>query len=268
MSTYRETALITGASSGIGRELAKVFAKNDYDVVLVARREAALRELADELIENYGVEATVMPKDLSTREAPRELFDSVQAAGISVDVLVNNAGVATTQFFRDASFEDTMNILHVNAASVTGLSHLFLNPMIERGHGRILNVASIVSFVPTPSFAIYGATKAFVLSLSEALSEELKGTGVTVTALCPGYTQTDMISGAFQETGYAEIESLVPRFVKMTAEKVAQEGYRACMSGRAVHITGLPNQLSAQWLRYQPRWLVRSVGGMMARMRK
>jgi short-subunit dehydrogenase len=268
MSVERETALITGASSGIGRELATVFARNDYDLVVVARREAALRELADELGETFGVEVTVMPKDLSTPAAPRELFDAVHAAGKQVDVLVNNAGVATTQFFRDAALDDVMNILHVNAASVTAMCHLFLQPMLERGQGRILNVASVVSFVPTPSFAIYGATKAFVLSLSEALSEELKGSGVTVTALCPGYTQTDMISGAFQETGYAEFESLVPRFVKMTPAQVAQEGFKACMSGRAVHVTGLPNQLGAQWIRYQPRWLVRSVGGFMARMRK
>lgn len=268
MSTEREAALVTGASSGIGRELARVFAKNDYDVVLVARREAALRELADELGETYGVEATVMPKDLSKPDAPRELFDAVQDAGINVDVLVNNAGVATTQFFREAALEDVMNILHVNAASVTALCHLFMQPMLERGQGRILNVASVVSFVPTPSFAIYGATKAFVLSLSEALSEELKGTGVTVTALCPGYTQTEMISGAFQETGYAEFESLVPSIVKMTPAQVAQEGYKACINGRAVHIAGLPNQLGMQWIRYQPRWLVRSVGGMMARLRK
>jgi len=268
MSDYRETALITGASSGIGRELAKAFAKNDYDVILVARREAALRELADELAETYDVDATVMPKDLSTQDAPRELFDAVQDAGKNVDVLVNNAGVATTQFFREAAFEDVMNILNVNAASVTALCHLFLQPMLERGQGRILNVASVVSFVPTPSFAIYGATKAFVLSLSEALSEELKGTGVTVTALCPGYTQTEMISGAFQETGYAEFESFVPRFVKMTPAQVAQEGYRACMAGRAVHVTGLPNQLGTEWVRHQPRWLVRGVGGLMARFRK
>jgi len=268
MSVYREAALITGASSGIGRELAKVFAKNDHDVVLVARREVALRELAKELSETYGVEATVMPKDLSKPEAPRELFDAVEAAGIQIDTLVNNAGVATTQFFKDAALDDVMNILHVNAASVTALSHLFLQPMLERGQGRILNVASVVSFVPTPSFAIYGATKAFVLSLSEALSEELRGTGVSVTALCPGYTQTEMITGAFQDTGYADMESYVPGFVKMTAEKVALEGYRACMAGRAVHVPGLPNQLGTQWIRYQPRWLVRGVGGMMARFRK
>ncbi len=268
MSVERETALITGASSGIGRELATVFARNDYDIIVVARREAALRELADELSETFGVEVTVMPKDLSAPDAPRELFDAVHDSGKQVDVLVNNAGVATTQFFRDAALDDVMNILNVNAASVTALCHLFLQPMLERGQGRILNVASVVSFVPTPSFAIYGATKAFVLSLSEALSEELKGSGVTVTALCPGYTQTDMISGAFQETGYAEFESLVPSFVKMTPAQVAQEGFKACMSGRAVHVSGLPNQLGTQWVRYQPRWLVRSVGGFMARMRK
>lgn len=268
MTVDRETALVTGASSGIGRELATVFAKNDYDLVVVARREAALNELAAELGKTYGVDVTVLPKDLSKPTAPRELFDAVQSAGKRIDVLVNNAGVATTQFFREAALDDVIDILHVNAASVTALCHLFLQPMVERGQGRILNVASVVSFVPTPSFAIYGATKAFVLSLSEALSEELKGSGVTVTALCPGYTQTDMISGAFLQTGYAEYESLVPRFIKMTPAQVAQEGYKACMSGRAVHVPGLPNQLGTQLIRYQPRWLVRSVGGLMARMRK
>jgi len=268
MSIQREAALITGASSGIGRELAKVFAKNDYDLVIVARREAALRSLADELSENYGVEVTVLPKDLSKPEAPREIFDAVKAAGIHVDVLVNNAGVATTEFFRDAALEEVMGILNVNAASVTALCHLFLQPMLEQGHGKILNVASVFAFVPTPSLAIYGATKAFVLSLSEALSEELRGTGVTVTAMCPGYTETDMISGAFQDTGYTDYESLVPRFVKMTPQKVALEGFRACMAGRALHVNGIQNQLGTQWIRYQPRWLVRSVTGMVARLRK
>jgi short-subunit dehydrogenase len=268
MSVRREAALITGASSGIGRELAKVFAKNDHDVVLVARREAALRELADELSETYDIEATVIPKDLSKPEAPQELFNAVHDAGLDINILVNNAGVATTQFFADAALDDVMNIFRVNAGSVTALSHLFLRPMLERREGRILNVASVLSFIPTPSTAIYGATKAFVLSLSEALSEELRGTGITVTALCPGYTQTEMISSAFQETGYADFESYVPGFVKMTAEQVAREGYRACMAGRAVLIPGLPNQLGMQWIRYQPRWLVRGVGGMMARLRK
>jgi hypothetical protein len=268
MSSNHDLALITGASSGIGRELARVFAKNDYDLVLVARREAALRELADELGDTCGVQATVLPKDLSVPGAPREIFDAVHNAGRHIDVLVNNAGVATTQFFRDAPLDEVMNILNVNAASVTALCHLFLQPMIERGRGRILNVASVVSFVPTPSFAIYGATKAFVLSLSEALSEELKGTGVTVTALCPGYTQTDMISTAFEQSGYTDFEALVPRIVKMSPAQVAKDGYRACMRGRAVHIAGLQNQLGMQWIQYQPRWLVRSVGGFMARMRK
>lgn len=268
MSVQREAALITGASSGIGRELARVFAKNDYDLVIVARREAALKSLAEELSENYGIEVTVLPKDLSKPEAPRELFEAVQAAGIHVDVLVNNAGVATTEFFKDAELENIMGILNVNAASVTALCHLFLQPMLERGHGRILNVASVFAFVPTPSLAIYGATKAFVLSISEALSEELRGTGVTVTAMCPGYTETDMISGAFQDTGYTDYESLIPRFVKMTPQKVALEGFRACMAGRALHVNGLQNQLGTQWIRYQPRWLVRSVTGMVARLRK
>ncbi len=268
MSVQREAVLITGASSGIGRELAKVFAKNDYDLVIVARREAALKSLAEELSENYGIEVTVLPKDLSKPEAPRELFDAVQAAGIHVDVLVNNAGVATTEFFKDAELDNIMGILNVNAASVTALCHLFLQPMLERGHGRILNVASVFAFVPTPSLAIYGATKAFVLSLSEALSEELRGSGVTVTAMCPGYTETDMISGAFQDTGYTDYESLIPRFVKMTPQKVALEGFRACMAGRALHVNGLQNQLGTSWIRYQPRWLVRSVTGMVARLRK
>ena len=264
----RRTALITGASAGIGRAFAHVFAENDYDIVVVARREEKLEELRKEIETEFGVAVSVMAQDLSDPKAPQQLFDKVTDSGITIDVLVNNAGLATVDPVHTASPEDIANLVNVNVVSLTMLTKLFVDGMVERGDGRIINVASIVSFFPTPTFATYGASKAYVLSFTEAMSQELKGTGVTATAICPGYTKTDMITEAVEQNGLHAIDRFTPAAFQMDAMQVAREGYRKAMRGRAVHINGIHNQVAAEWLRYQPRWLVRNAGGIMTRFMK
>lgn len=266
MASQRSAALVTGASSGIGCELARVFAEHNYDIVLVARREDRMRALADEIHAEYGVETYVFPADLSLPGAANGLYDAVRVADIDVEVLVNNAGVALTEPFHETDHNRLMGLVQVNAVALTALTHLFLQSMVPEGRGRILNVASIVSFFPTPSFAAYGATKAMVLSLTEAISEELRGTGVTVTAVCPGYTETEMIDGALEATGKAGMEGYIPKFVKQSAQAVAKEAFDACMAGKAIHVTGPQNQLAAEWIRHQPKWLVRAAGGLFSRI--
>lgn len=266
MHQERELALITGASSGIGRAMAEVFAEHDFDVALAARSEGKLEALAASLHEEYGIAAHVFPTDLSKSTAPKKLFQATQAADLQVDVLVNNAGVAITESFHESSLKSQTALLQLNILSLTALTRLFVEGMVERGAGRILNVASVVSFFPTPTFATYGASKAYVLSFTEALSEELKGTGVTATALCPGYTETDMISGAFESMGRGGIEEVLPGFVKLTPERVALEGYKACMKGKPMHVDRWSNDLAMLWVRHQPKWIVRTVGGYLARM--
>lgn len=268
MTKIRKTALITGASAGIGRAFAEVFAENDYDLVVVARRSEKLEELKAELESEFGVYVTVLAKDLSNPSASQEIYEDLQKQGLEIDVLVNNAGLATVDAVHKADCADIMNLVNVNVVALTNLTKLFLDPMVERGNGRIINVASIVSFFPTPNFAAYGASKAYVLSFSEALSQELRGTGVTVTAICPGYTKTDMISGAVDHAGLHSVDKFMPGMLQMDALTVAREGFRKCMQGRAVHVNGIHNQIAAEWVRLYPRWMVRNAGGLMSRVFK
>ena len=258
MAPQRKTALITGASAGIGRELARVFAAHGFDLVVVARSQDALDQLADELAQAHDATVTVIAMDLMVPTAPRELFDAVQERGIVIDVLVNNAGVAYFEPFAETSLERILGLMQLNMVALTALTHLFLGPMLKRRRGRIMNVASVAGFQPTPTFAIYGASKAFALSLSEALAEELRGSGVTVTALCPGFTSTAMVNGVGIEGG---IERVVPAPLLMDAETVAREGYAACMAGEVIHVNGLFYRLGVGWTRIQPRWLVRRAAG-------
>jgi short-subunit dehydrogenase len=263
MAQERKSVLITGASGGIGRELAKVFAQHGFDLVVVARSQDKLQQLASEIEQAHNVRVTVLPKDLIAPEASQELFSAVQEQGIEVEVLVNNAGMAFFEPFKNSDVGKILDLVQLNIVSLTALTRLFLDPMVRRRRGRILNVASVAGFQPTPSFAIYGASKAFALSLSEALSEELRGTGVTVTALCPGFTDTEMVRAAAAEGG---IEGMIPSKMLMDVETVAREGYEACMAGRAVHINGVAYKLGVEWIRHQPRSLVRRVAGFWARL--
>ena len=187
----RAVALVTGASSGIGQELARLFARDSYDLVLVARNRARLERLATALRSKYHVQATVLVQDLAGPNAAQAVFDELAHRSIQVDVLVNDAGTQVYGEFAEQDVEKQLAMMQVNTAALVHLTHLLLPGMIRRGHGRILNVGSTGSFAPGPLNAVYCATKAFVLSFSHAIGAELAGTGVTVTALCPGATDTD-----------------------------------------------------------------------------
>ncbi|MEE9263354.1 MAG: SDR family oxidoreductase, partial [Vicinamibacteria bacterium] len=184
MGDQRKTALVTGASSGIGRALAELLAKDKYDLVLVARREDRLQALQKEWSERYSIAVRVVAMDLAAHTSPPKLFDALE--GNNIDVLINNAGFASYGPFARSNTANEMEIIQVNVTTLTHLTRLFLPQMIERGQGRIMNIASTAAFVPGPLMAVYYATKAYVLSFSEALAEELRGSGVTVTAYCPG----------------------------------------------------------------------------------
>lgn len=251
----RPTALITGASSGIGTELARVFAKNGYNLIVTARRETRLAALAGEL----GGIATVhaVPVDLARSKGPERLIEAVTGLGLEVDVLVNNAGVISTEPMLDADRGELAGLINLNVRALTELTHHYGRKMVARGYGRILNVASVASFQPVPGMSVYAASKAFVLSLTESLSEELRGTGVTVTALCPGPTRTEMASSL-------EAAGLASWFLA-DAAAVAREGFDACRSGQVIRVPGVANQALVSWSQYQPRWLVRALGGLAAR---
>lgn len=262
MPRTRRTALITGASVGIGREFAKVFAEHGFDLVLVARRADKLRQLAAELAALYSVSVTVIPQDLTDHDAAQAVFDTVESAGLTIDVLVNNAGIAVFEAFAETPLDQHVKLLQLNVVVLTELTRLFVGPMIEQGWGRIINLASVAAFQPTPSFALYGASKAFVLSLSEALTEELRGTGVTVTAVCPGFADTPMVRDAVAARGSLEI----PAYLLLDPAGVAREGYRAAMRAKVIQVNGWPYKLSTQLVRLPPRWLTRTVGGLIGRL--
>ncbi|HVG25704.1 MAG TPA: SDR family oxidoreductase [Thermoanaerobaculia bacterium] len=244
------TALITGPSSGIGLDLAHLFAADGHDVVLVARSEGKLRELAAELSSKHNVKATVIVADLTRPDAPREIF----AASPAVDILVNNAGFGTSGHFAETTLRTELDMLQVNIAALTHLTKLFLPQMLERKRGRILNVASTASFQPGPLMAVYYATKAYVLSFSEAVAEELRGTGVTLTTLCPGPTATE-----FQKTAKLGTESLLKVMKPVSSMEVARAGYRGLMRGQRVVIPGVKNKFVVQSLRVTPRAVVTRV---------
>lgn len=250
----RPTALITGASAGIGTELARIFASNGYDLILAARRIDRLEALAAELA---GSTVHCVPVDLAKSRGPQKLFDAVQDSGMTVDVLVNNAGVISTDPMLDTDRKSLLNLVNLNVRALTELTHLFGEHMVARGYGRILNVASVASFQPIPGMAVYAASKAFVLSLTESLSEELRGSGVTLTALCPGPTKTEM-ADAFAAVDFADWFLADPK-------GVAQEGFDALKAGQVIRVPGLANQAMVNWSHYQPRWLVRALGGLASR---
>ncbi len=257
----RPRVLITGASAGIGAEFAKLFAANGYDLILVARREERLNALREELAAG-GTDVIVIAKDLALKTAAKSLYQDVKSCNLTVDVLVNNAGVAYGGAFTAMDTEAVARMVLLNAATLATLTRLFVTDMVARGSGRILNISSLSAFQAVPSMSLYAATKAFVLSFTEGLAEELRGTGVTVTALCPGLTDTEMVhdiakgGGAFSE---------VPSFMISDVKAVVKEGYDACISGEVVRVPGLANQISAMWSQTQPRWLVRTLGGMIGR---
>ncbi len=242
-------ALITGASSGIGLELARVFARERYDLALVARSVARLEEIASELREKNRVAVDVIACDLSLPEAPAEVH---RQAG-RVDALVNNAGYGLYGKFAAFPVAEDLNMMHLNMDAVVALTALYLPSMIEARQGRILNVASTAAFQPGPLMALYYASKAFVLHFSEALANELQGAGVTVTALCPGPTES-----GFQDRA-AMRESRLAHLGMMDSKAVAEAGFRGMMAGKTIVIPGMRNKIVPQLLRVSPRKIVTAV---------
>ncbi len=247
------TALVTGASSGIGAAIATEFARNGHDVILVARSAHKLQSLAEDLQRKHSIKATVIPQDLSATNAAEALLFKATELGLVIDILVNNAGLLYEGPFWETPEPQHQQLLQVNIGTLMALSHRVLPGMLERGQGRIMNIASTSAFQPIPYLSTYAASKAFVLSFSEALNIELKDKGVTVTALCPGFTETDMIA---KEDG----KSMNVPFVKnMSAEEVAQQGYAACMAGKPLYINGASNRALITLGKHQPRWLQRLI---------
>lgn len=252
------TALITGASSGIGRELARCFARDRRDVVLVARSEDKLEELAVELQQAHGVTARVLPSDLSREEAPREIFERLESEGVAIEYLVNNAGFGSYGPFAETGWDRESQMIRVNVAALTHLTKLFLPPMLRRRSGKILNVASTAAFQPGPLMAVYFATKAYVLSFSEAVAAEARGSGVTVTALCPGPTWSGFGAAAEMEHSGLFARPGIP-----TSAAVAAYGYRAMRRGKRVAVQGLLNKTLAASVRFTPRWVAAEVARLM-----
>jgi len=257
-----KTALITGASSGIGEALAHCFSAAGFDVILVARSEGKLKMLAAQLSDKYGVNARVQAADLSQPDAAPRLLAALSRKRCQVDVLVNCAGVLAQGAFLGIVPGCHQNIIDLNISGLTGMLSAFLPGMVKRGSGRVLNVASIAAFQPVPSLASYAASKAYVLSLSESLAEELRGTGVTVTALCPGITATRMLA---QAAGANDKLQQLPAFFVGDVEQVAAQAFDACLKGEAICVPGLINQAAMIASRGTPKWLVRRFAGLLGR---
>ena len=246
----RETALVTGASSGIGEDLARVIAAGGRNVVLLARSADKLQAMANQLTAAHGIDATVLAADLSDSGATSQIARTLTARGIAIDILVNNAGFGTAGRFAAEDPQAHLDMLQVNVVALTTLTRAFLPGMLERKRGRILNVASTAAFQPGPFMAVYYASKAYVLSLSEATAEEVAGSGVTVTCLCPGPTST-----GFQGRAKIEKSRLFNLSRPMRSADVAQAGYDAMLAGRRIVTPGLMNKIGAQGVRFSPRAL-------------
>jgi uncharacterized protein len=252
------TVLITGASGGIGYELAKLFARDHHNLVLVARSADKLAQIATEL-QAHGITVKTIALDLAASPAPKFLFDQLQREGVAVDILINNAGFGVFGEFAQMPEEEILGQIQLNITALTALTRLFLPAMVQRRSGRIMNVASTAAFQPGPLMAVYYATKAYVLSFSEAIANELHHSGVTVTCFCPGATHTDFAKRAGMENS-----RLFKQLGAMTAKKVALDGYRAVMEGRTLAISGLHNWVVAQSSRFVPRKMVTAVSRWVA----
>jgi hypothetical protein len=247
------TVLITGASGGIGYELARLFARDHHNLILVARSGDRLAQVATEL-QTLGVRVHTHALDLAAPTAPKFLFEQVQSAGLIVDILVNNAGFGALGEFARMSEEQILGQIHLNIVALTELTRLFLPSMLARRGGRIMNVASTAGFQPGPLMAVYYATKAYVISFSEAIANEVRNSGVTVTCFCPGATDT-----GFAKRAGNEKTRVFKQFGAMSAERVALDGYRALMEGRTLAISGVQNWIVAQSTRFAPRRLVTAI---------
>jgi uncharacterized protein len=253
--TRRGTALVTGASSGIGRELVRCFAADGYDLALVGRDEAGLNRIGAEHSAAHGVVARVFAADLGRPGAAGDLIARLDREGMTIDHLVNSAGFGDASPFARSDPAKTYEMMQLNMITLTELTRALLPGMLARRRGRILNIASTAAFQPGPGMAVYYATKAYVLSFSEAIAHEVRGSGVTVTTLCPGTTRT----GFQARTGNQETRLLHGPIPVMDSETVARDGYRAMMRGRGVVVPGFMNKITVNTPRFFPRAFVTRV---------
>lgn len=255
----KQTVLITGASSGIGLELARKFAREGYSLVLVARSIKNLEQLADELRKNYKVEAHVLAADLRLAGAASGIAQELKSRNLAVDILVNNAGFGLLGPFAQLDAQQQLDMIQVNIVALSALTRLLLPPMIERNVGGILNVASMAAFQAGPNLAVYYATKAFVLSFTEALHEEVSHTNLHVSCLCPGPTHTGFVAAANMENVN------LFKLGAQSAAEVAEYGFKAYQQNRAIAIPGLKNWLLGFSTKFSPRLLTRKVAGLLNR---
>ncbi|MCA6079077.1 SDR family NAD(P)-dependent oxidoreductase [Fulvivirga sedimenti] len=258
----KEFTLITGASSGIGLEIARYMASKNHDVILVARRRTNLEKLQKEIKDRYQTDVKVYDRDLSNPAVAVELFNEIRNEGINVSMLVNNAGFGDYGEFKDLPMDRSLDMISVNISSLVALSRLFLEDAVTLNRGRILNVASILSFFPFPNYAVYAATKAFVLSFSESLRAELSETGISVSALCPGPTDTEFTTEEMLKSNSYK------GFKQMDAAEVARQGVDGMMKGKDIIIPGLMNKIITQTPRFTPRSITRRVNKYMSGQKK
>jgi len=249
-----QTALITGASGGIGYEFAKLFARDHYNLVLVARSGDKLSKFADDLQNQYGVVVKTIALDLGAPPSPQFVFDQLKREAIGIDILINNAGYGNFGEFAKMPMEDALGQINLNITAMTALTRLFVPAMLERRSGKIMNVASTAAFQPGPLMAVYYGTKAYVLSLTYAIADELRHTNVTLTAFCPGATETGFATRAGNDK-----TRLFQKFGPMEVKTVAVDGYRGLMKGKTLVISGTKNWLVAESVRFAPRKAVTAI---------
>lgn len=247
--------LITGASSGIGKELARIAAENGHNVVLVARDKAGLSAVAAQLEASHGIKAVHIACDLTDSKGPQHIYDTLVQRDVTVDTLINNAGVGDYGVFANSERTKQLALIDLNIRALTELTHLILPDMVKRGKGRVMNVGSIASFMPGPRMSVYFASKAYVLSFSEALAEELKDSGVSVTCLCPGSTKTNFAGTAHVSKTHSTATS------RITPAQVAEFGWNAMMRGKTVAVYGLQNRAALFVMKFLPRKLVVAIVG-------
>lgn len=253
----KRTALITGASNGLGAEFARIHAEKGDNLVLVARGKDKLALLKQELERRFGVSVHIIGRDLSDTGAPKTIYNELKSQNIHIDYLINNAGFGDYGLYQKSNWEKQLQMINLNITALAYLTRLFLPDMIKQRYGRILNVASTAAFQPGPTMSVYFATKAFVLSFSEALANETKGTGVSVTALCPGATATGFKTAASMDNSNLFKGNIA------TSVEVASFGYKAMMRGRTTVIHGLMNRIMAFSVRFAPRKLVTAISKSM-----
>lgn len=261
----RKICLITGASGGIGYEFARLFAQDSYNLILIARTEDKLHKIAAELEEKYNIYVKIIVKDLALPSAPDEIFQETEKEGLVINTLVNNAGFGAKGFFLDLDLGRQLEMIQVNITTLTHLTYLYAKQMTSNGGGKIINVASMAAFQPGPLMSVYYASKSYVLSFSEALTNEFQKSNITVTALCPGPTDTDF----FDQPEMGGVQSTMgSKFIVLSAEDAAKEGYNASKAKRSVVIPGLQNKVAAFGTRFLPRALTAKIARMLQEKRR